>query len=226
MCGFFLGEEVGDELVRWISGDRTTIGEGEEEGLFVRLGYYLIPWWGKMGYFPPPPHALGLYSTASLWSDLVNLARSYRRAACSFIHADVDEKPDCSSNFTAGSRSTVSIAMHPLTPNTGVPSLPLRLLPLHKLPQHPDPLLQRAQPPLHLLPHLRLILRPRHLGVEIPLVRRRRHGGAEDGLDEEGMVRLQGRRVRGAERVGQLRGRVRERVPQGRGGEVEPPRQP
>lgn len=108
-------------------------------------------------------------------------------------------------------------------PNT---SLPLRLLPPHKLPHHNHPLLQRAHPLLHLLPHLPLILTPRHLGIEIPLIRRRRHSRTEHGLHQEGVVRFQRRRVRRAERIGELGCRVRERVPQGRGGEIKPPYQP
>lgn len=60
-----------------------------------------------------------------------------------------------------------------------------------------------------------------HLGIEVFPVGRGRHGGAEDGLDHEGVVGLEGAAVGLAEGVGQLHRRVVQVVTESLGREVE-----
>lgn len=60
-----------------------------------------------------------------------------------------------------------------------------------------------------------------HLGIEIFPVGRGRHGSAEDGLDHEGVVGLEGAAVGLAEGIGQLHRRVVQIVTEGLGREVE-----
>jgi hypothetical protein len=108
--------------------------------------------------------------------------------------------------------SSQSLAQ-PLSP------LPLRLLTSSKRPQDCHHLLQRRQPLLQLRRDLALITA--QLGVKVLAVRRCAHGGAEDGLDDERVVRLEGVAVGIAEGVGELFGGVVEVVAETLGGEVE-----
>jgi len=97
--------------------------------------------------------------------------------------------------------------------------LPLRLLPRQELSQYRDILLQPAQPLLQLRLHLRFVIA--QLLVEVLSVWCRAHGGAEDGLHDEGVVRLEGFAVGVAEGVGEFFGGVGDVVAEGLGGEIE-----
>lgn len=59
------------------------------------------------------------------------------------------------------------------------------------------------------------------LGVEVLAVRASTHGGAEDGLDEEAVMRLEGAAVGGAEGVGELFVGLGRIGSQGEAGELE-----
>lgn len=97
--------------------------------------------------------------------------------------------------------------------------LPLGLLAGREFLQDGHHLLQRREPGLQLLPYLRLVAA--QLGVEVLPVRRGAHGGAEDRLDDEGVMRLEGVLVGAAEGVGELLGGVVDVGAEGLGGEVE-----
>lgn len=96
--------------------------------------------------------------------------------------------------------------------------LPLRLLTPRKYPQNPHHLLQPRQPLFQLRTHLRLIAT--QLSIKVLTVRRSAHGGAEDGLDDERVVRLERVAVSVAEGVGELFGRICEVVAKALGCEV------
>lgn len=82
-----------------------------------------------------------------------------------------------------------------------------------------DDALKGAQPLLELLLYLSLVIA--ELGIKVLAVRGGAHGGAEDGLDDERVVGLEGVAVGGAERVGQLLRGVLDVLAQGLSGEVE-----
>lgn len=124
---------------------------------------------------------------------------------------------------TSTQRTPVSSCTSP-SPSPRTSTLPLRLLPPQKLIQHAHPLLQRDQPRIQLLAHPRLVVP--ELRVKVLAVRRGAHGGGEDGLDDEGVVRLEGAAVGVAEGDAQLVGRVAEVLAQRLRGEVQAARQP
>jgi hypothetical protein len=64
------------------------------------------------------------------------------------------------------------------------------------------------------------------LGVKVLAVRAGAHGGAEDGLDEEAVVGLQGGAVGGSERVGELLAGLVDVLAKGDAGELEATNQP
>lgn len=68
---------------------------------------------------------------------------------------------------------------------------------------------------------LNLRLVAAQLGVKVLPVGGGGHGGGEDGLDDEGVVGLEGVAVGLAEGVGEFRGGLVEVVAEGLGGEVE-----
>lgn len=76
--------------------------------------------------------------------------------------------------------------------------LPLGLLASHEFVQDFKVLFKTGQPGSKLLLDLRLVIA--QLGVKVLSVRGCAHGGTEDGLDEEGVVGLEGVAVGGAER--------------------------
>lgn len=98
------------------------------------------------------------------------------------------------------------------------------LLPLSRLGsleslQDGDHLLQSSDLLSHCGSNLSLILT--QLRIEVLAVWSGRHGSAENGLDEEGVVRLEGVAVGTAEGVGEFRGRVVDVVTEGLDGKVE-----
>lgn len=97
--------------------------------------------------------------------------------------------------------------------------LPLGLLALLEGLQDSHHLLQRNDLLVHLRDNLGLVIT--QLGVEVLAVRSRGHGSAEDGLDQEGVVRLEGTTVGLTEGLRQLLGGVVEVVAEGLGSEVE-----
>ena len=80
--------------------------------------------------------------------------------------------------------------------------LPLRLRPINKLFQDRYDLLERSKVGLKLFLNLVGVLA--ELGVEVLTVGNGGHSGAEDGLDHEAVVGLQGVAVGSAERVSKL----------------------
>lgn len=98
-------------------------------------------------------------------------------------------------------------------------NLPLSLLPGQELVQCSNNLLQRREVLLQLLLDLRLITA--QLRVEVLPVGRSAHGGAEERLDDERVVGLEGVAVGITERVGELLVGVGDVVAEGLGGEVE-----
>lgn len=93
-------------------------------------------------------------------------------------------------------------AASPSPPHSKSRYLPLGLLARQERLQNPDLLIQRLQPDSQPLMHRRLV--GAQLDVEVLPVGTRGHGGAEDGLHEEGVVRLQGGAVGVAEGDGEL----------------------
>jgi hypothetical protein len=106
-------------------------------------------------------------------------------------------------------------AFHPIR----VSHLPLRLLPSQELLQDSKVLLQATKPLLELSLDLRIVIA--ELLVEVLPVWCCAHGGAEDGLHDEGVVRLEGVAVGIAEGVGELLVGVGDVVAEGLSGEVE-----
>jgi hypothetical protein len=100
-----------------------------------------------------------------------------------------------------------------------VSRLPLSLLSRTELLQNGHNLLQRAQPCRQPLIDLGLIIA--QLLVKVLAVRGSAHGGAEERLDDEGMVGLEGLAVGAAEGVAELLGWIGEVGAKGLGGEVE-----
>ncbi len=80
--------------------------------------------------------------------------------------------------------------------------LPLGLLALNKSLEDGNNLVQSLQVLAHLLVNLSLVRTK--LAIEILAVRASAHGGAEDGLDEEAVVRLKGDAVGVAEGLGKF----------------------
>ena len=83
-----------------------------------------------------------------------------------------------------------------------IPCLPLGLLAVKESLEDGDNLVQSSQVLAHLL--LDLLLVGAKLAVEVLAVRAGAHGGAENGLDEEAVVRLEGDAVGAAEGLGEL----------------------
>ena len=81
-------------------------------------------------------------------------------------------------------------------------SLPLGLLALNEGLQDGHNVLQGSQVLVHILLDLRIV--GAELAVEVLAVGASAHGGAEDGLDEEAVVRLKGDAVGIAEGLGKL----------------------
>lgn len=107
----------------------------------------------------------------------------------------------------------------PTYPHPSHISLPLSLLPRCKLLQDPDHLLQGPQPDRQRLIDLGLVIA--ELLVEVLAVRGGAHGGAEDGLDDERVVRLERVAVGAAERGAEFFRGVRDVRAEGLRGEVE-----
>lgn len=97
--------------------------------------------------------------------------------------------------------------------------LPLRLLLLLESLDDGDDALEGGEPLLELLLDFGLVVA--QLGVKVLAVRGGAHGGAEDGLDDERVVRLERVAVGRAERVRQLLARVLDVLAQRLRGEVE-----
>jgi hypothetical protein len=97
--------------------------------------------------------------------------------------------------------------------------LPLGVLAVQEALEDSNDLLQGGEVDAQLLLNLGLI--GTKLGIEVLAVRASTHGGAEDGLDEEAVVGLQGGAVCGAERVGKLFGAGRDVLAEGNAGELE-----
>ena len=97
--------------------------------------------------------------------------------------------------------------------------LPLSLLACQELVQCSNNLLERRQVLLELLLDLRIVTA--ELSVEVLPVRCSAHGGAEEGLDDEGVVGLEGVAIGIAEGVGELLVGVGDVVTEGLGGEVK-----
>lgn len=97
--------------------------------------------------------------------------------------------------------------------------LPLGVLPGQELVQYRNNLLQRRKVCLQLLLDLGVIAA--QLGVEVLPVWCGAHGGAEERLNDERVVGLEGVAVGVTERVGELLVGVGEVVAEGLGGEVE-----
>lgn len=101
--------------------------------------------------------------------------------------------------------SPVPTASLPLCIQSFTNILPLGLLGVQEALENLQVLLQRAQPGSQLLLHLGLVAAGlRQLGVKVLAVRGRAHGGAEDGLDEEAVVRLERVAVSRAERCAEF----------------------
>lgn len=82
--------------------------------------------------------------------------------------------------------------------------LPLGLLAVNKRLQNVNHLLQRLQVGHHLLVELVTLLALGDVGVKVLAVGASAHGGTEDGLDDEGVVGLEGGAVGAAEGVSEL----------------------
>lgn len=80
-----------------------------------------------------------------------------------------------------------------------MPCLPLRLFGRQELVENRHVLLQAHKPIIQLLAHSRLVIA--QLGVKVLSVGRSAHGGGKDGLDDEGVVLLEGLAVCFAEGV-------------------------
>lgn len=104
--------------------------------------------------------------------------------------------------------STVTILPNPRSAfcyqshRSNLSPLPLRLLAIEKRLDDSNDLVERSEVLAQLL--LDLLLVVAELGVEVLAVGAGGHGGAEDGLDEEAVVRLERDAVGAAERVRQL----------------------
>lgn len=107
----------------------------------------------------------------------------------------------------------------PLPPQLAEKNLPLRLWPVQESLQDGDLRLQRLQPHCQPLLHCRLVITKLH--VEVLAVWARGHGSAEDGLDEEAVVGLEGRAVGVAEGDGELLGGELHVLGESNAGEVE-----
>lgn len=97
--------------------------------------------------------------------------------------------------------------------------LPLGLLGVDKLLEDAHDLLQGGKVGRHLLGDLGLVVT--ELGVEVFSVWAGAHGGAEDGLDDEAVVRLEGGAVGVAEGVCELLGGVGDVGLEAEAGELE-----
>jgi hypothetical protein len=97
--------------------------------------------------------------------------------------------------------------------------LPLGVLGVEEALEDAHNLVQRLQVLAQLL--LDLLLVGAELGVKVLAVGAGTHGGAEDGLDEEAVVRLEGDAVSAAERVGELVVVVGQVLAQGNAGKLE-----
>ena len=99
------------------------------------------------------------------------------------------------------------------------PYLPLGLLAVEELLENANNLGESSEVDLEVAGDLGVVIAK--LGVKVLAVGASAHSGAEDGLDEEAVMRLEGAAVGGAERVGELfvgLGRVGR---QGEAGELE-----
>ena len=97
--------------------------------------------------------------------------------------------------------------------------LPLGLFASQELVQNSDVLLQSLQPLIQFLVHTWLVIS--QLGIEVLSVGCSRHGGGEDGLDDEGVVRLKSLAVGFTEGGGEFFGGSVNVSAEGLGGEVE-----
>lgn len=97
--------------------------------------------------------------------------------------------------------------------------LPLGLLAVEEVLEDADNLCEGGEVGLEL--GVDLVAVVAELGVKVLAVRAGAHGSAEDGLDDEAVVRLEGVAVGGAERIGQLLGGVAGVLAQGEAGELE-----
>lgn len=97
--------------------------------------------------------------------------------------------------------------------------LPLGLLAVEEVLEDFDNLGQRGEVHLEVVSDLFVVVA--ELGIEVLAVRAGAHGGAEDGLDDEAVVRLEGLAVGGAERIGNFLGRVGGVLGEGEAGEFE-----
>ena len=97
--------------------------------------------------------------------------------------------------------------------------LPLGLFASQELVQNRDVLLQSLQPLIQFLVHTWLVIS--QLGIEVLSVGCGRHGGGEDGLDDEGVVRLKGLAIGFTEGGGEFFGGSVDVSAEGLGGEVE-----
>lgn len=104
------------------------------------------------------------------------------------------------------------------------PYLPLGVGAGEELLQDNDNLLERLEVDSEVALDLGLV--GAQLGVKVLAVGGSAHGGAEDGLDEEAVVGLEGAAVGLAERVGELLRGVGDVLVEGLGGEVEATGQP
>ena len=123
-------------------------------------------------------------------------------------------KTTCASNCSFQRQQSSTILIHII-----ISYLPLSLFPGQELVQCSNNLLQCSQVALELLLDLRIITAK--LSVEVLPVWCGAHGGAEQRLDDERVVRLEGVAVGIAEGVGELLLGVRDVVAEGLGGEVE-----
>jgi hypothetical protein len=111
--------------------------------------------------------------------------------------------------------SSISSSFHYLNP----PNLPLGLLPSLELLKNAHNLLQAREPSIELLVDARLVVA--EILVKGGTVWSGAHGGGEDGLDDERVVGLEGVAISGAERFGELGGRVGEVGAETLGCEIE-----
>jgi len=99
--------------------------------------------------------------------------------------------------------------------------LPLGILTREELLEYLHNVLQSGQVLLQLFLHLGFI--GAELDIEVLPVRASAHGRAEHGLDEEAVVRLEGRAIGATERVGELLGRLSHVLAEGDAGKFQTP---